>query len=414
MQLSTETVENIRFVCALIISPVLCVIGFLANVINTLILTRSWMSCSTNVYLTAVAVCDSLFIVNTAILLLWYGAGWKRNPVFAYPIPYINSSATYFSNTATWLTLFFTVERYIAVSLPMFGRRMCTQKRARYAVIAIVLTSFVISFPDYLKDEMAKPENGTDYEIVATKIKPYLNYFGYTYIIQILFVFAPMILLLVFNSLLIRSVVRANRSRKELTKQSSAASDRSVNRTTASIQRDSLTMKRPDEGQNDLNSIGNSPDVANAIEANIKTSFDITLELSTNARKLTQSRNPKVQIRKPILGEQQRITLMLIGIVLAFIVLQAPSTLSPILENLKKAELVDSGFFSGSNNFVLGSISNVLLLVNASMNFVFYSLFSAKFRQTFCMLFRSYVLHQTNQTTGQQQQRVCRSVHVLK
>lgn len=41
------------------------------------------------------------------------------------------------ASTSIWLTVAFTVERYIAVCHPMRGRLLCTEQRARRAVILV-------------------------------------------------------------------------------------------------------------------------------------------------------------------------------------------------------------------------------------------------------------------------------------
>ncbi|GAA30209.1 FMRFamide receptor [Clonorchis sinensis] len=393
----------VRFVCGKTIVPCLCFIGFFANVLNVLVLTRSWMSSSTNVYLTAVAVCDVFYLVVTYLFYLKAFQFIQRFGVYMYAVPFLRVTANLFSNTTTWLTVCFTIERYIAVSSPMLGRRFCTQQRARYAVGFLCLISFVFTFPDYLKDTVvhkSRPISGSlgkftnetsasderivDYAISDLPTKRYLILIGYDYINQILFVLVPLILLIIFNSLLIRTVIEASKDRQGLVQRSTKKPS------------NSLSVK-PEFGLQHMPSRSRSlktPAVTDALEASMQTTVELASGISQAGTKFTFSR------RRPIFGEQQRITMMLITIVIAFVLLQLPSIVPTVMENLWKAKVLEQTQIMIVYTKIYSNISNVLLVMNAAMNFVFYSLFSAKFRQTCYALF--------------QQCECCGSAHIVR
>nr|VZI53298.1 unnamed protein product [Spirometra erinaceieuropaei] len=96
----------------------------------------------------------------------------------------------------------------------------------------------------------------------------------------------------------------------------------------------------------------------------------------------------KIKPRKSGFGEQQRITIMLIAIVVAFLLLQMPSTVLNILGSLIDIDSRRKDLQFASMLIIFSNISNVLLFFNATMNFVFYSLFSLKFRTTCKALFQ--------------------------
>jgi G protein-coupled receptor 139 len=85
-------------------------------------------------------------------------------------------------------------------------------------------------------------------------------------------------------------------------------------------------------------------------------------------------------------ADQNKVTILIIATVLVFLVCQLPSALLLIYEaifplqnqNSKMAEDVILG---------LNNIANGLTAINASVNFILYSSFSEKFRQTFKELF---------------------------
>jgi len=53
------------------------------------------------------------------------------------------------SNTGVWLTVTFTVERYICVCFPMKAIVWCTPRRARHIIIAVCISAAVLTLPEF-------------------------------------------------------------------------------------------------------------------------------------------------------------------------------------------------------------------------------------------------------------------------
>lgn len=51
------------------------------------------------------------------------------------------------ASTSVWLTVTFTVERYIAVCHPIRGRMLCTESRAKRVIVAVYLICFSATLP---------------------------------------------------------------------------------------------------------------------------------------------------------------------------------------------------------------------------------------------------------------------------
>ncbi|CAH8553695.1 unnamed protein product [Schistosoma turkestanicum] len=413
-----QILNTMRLICGKILTPFLCIIGFIANIINIIILTREWMSSSTNIYLTAVSICDLFYLLFTYLFSLWLYPSVKECAPFAYSITFIHGTANLFSNTTTWLTVGFTLERYIAISLPMLGRRLCTKQRARYVVIGIFISSFTLTLPDYLKKTVQYTEQHIDqqtnltrnrqYLVVDTQFNQILTRIGYDYINQTVFVILPMILLIIFNSLLIRSVMRANHDRKILTKRHSTTTN-TTNSNVTSLKMGNLlsnsstninNMQTINNGRNySANQLNQEPTtsqmvpaiVREALEASMRTTIGITSGITQSYRPMNYQTGllPLMNMKRTKLGEQHRITLMLISIVMAFVILQLPSMVPTITINLWNAGIVQSTQYTTKCLLIYANISNVLLIINAALNFVFYSLFSARFRQTCYILLKN-------------------------
>ncbi|VDN98117.1 unnamed protein product [Rodentolepis nana] len=336
-----------RLIFAKILTPIICTIGIVVNIINIIVLTRSWMKSSTNVYLTAVSVSDMMYLFFSLLFTLYVYPAFNTSAIYMYALPTFRGIANLFSNITTWLTLSFTIERFINISYPIFGHRVCTRGKAKRIVLGVCIIAFILTFPDFLQSRIKPPldSNGTlipggRYEQTDSDYAPVLRNIGYVYINQLAFVILPFILLAVFNSLLIQKGLEAKRTRQGMSKQK----------------------------------LDRHPKAQYASKG-----LEIAKSCLTATVAVAQIRNNST--RKAIFSEQQRITVMLISIVVAFLILQTPSTVISIaIHILTEEQKADENFFSIL--VVVSNISNVLLFINATLNFVFYSLFSVKFRTT--------------------------------
>ena len=168
--------------------PIVVVFGVLGNVLNIVVLTRKWMRSSTNYYLTSLAIYDILYLVFVLTQLQ------KPNDI-------VEVCLNIASNTGVWLTLTFTIERYICVCHPMRGIVLCTPKRAKYVIVGVCIAGALVTFPEFFAETL---EDWDSYNL------------GYKNLIQTLFTYLPLTLLFAFNALLVRSVIRASRRRSAM------------------------------------------------------------------------------------------------------------------------------------------------------------------------------------------------------
>ncbi|BHF84092.1 hypothetical protein SprV_0902724200 [Sparganum proliferum] len=360
-----------RLICGKIITPIICLTGIVANSINMIVLTREWMRSSTNVYLTAVAASDLIYLTHSLLFSLQVYAGARRCSLYMYTVPIIHGTANLFSNMTTWLTVSFTIERFINISFPIFGHRFCTRRKARVAVIVVCIASFIFTFPDYLQNKVVPQTyaNGSlvpdgMYIVTSSKYHKFLTACGYAFINQTAFVILPLLLLTVFNTLLIFKVLSAHRKRRGMSKSPEEENRKGISGIRPLVAR---STPCPADGLD-----GTGAFQQRTLNAVVNTSVAVA----------------KIKPRKSGFGEQQRITIMLIAIVVAFLLLQMPSTVLNILGSLIDIDSRRKDLQFASMIIIFSNISNVLLFFNATMNFVFYSLFSLKFRTTCKALFQ--------------------------
>ena len=137
-----------RFVVQRVLMPVVIAFGIIANIINIAVLTRRSMTSSTNHYLSALAVYDVLYLALVFVIILHHYAAVASSAWYNRCRPHAMWLSNTCSNTAVWLTVTFTVERYIGVCHPMRGKVWCTPKRARIVIVVVCLAAAIITFPE--------------------------------------------------------------------------------------------------------------------------------------------------------------------------------------------------------------------------------------------------------------------------
>ena len=121
------------------LTNLIIVAGLIANALTLVVLTRPSMRTSTNSFLSALAIWDSVILACSALLIglpglpaSWAWANSYRNDgLLAFAISYIYPVALIAQTATVWLTVSFTVERYIGVHYPLKAVALCTVQRAR-------------------------------------------------------------------------------------------------------------------------------------------------------------------------------------------------------------------------------------------------------------------------------------------
>lgn len=141
--------DQSRFWIQRVAVPLLMVIGLFGNSITMIIMTRRGMRSTTNMYLAALAFVDMLYLVLTFLLGLSHYPNMAGSKYYAYwrLRPFLMMLTDACSNTSVWLTVTFTIERYIAVKYPMKGKVWCTEKRAKMMIICVFVIGTLFAAP---------------------------------------------------------------------------------------------------------------------------------------------------------------------------------------------------------------------------------------------------------------------------
>ena len=128
------------------LQPIIIIIGLLGNATSFAVFVGGGLRhLSSSVYLAALAVSDSGFLISLLIswlnyvnIDLYHFNGWCQT---------FNYLTFVFSFLSVWFVVSFTVERYIAICYPLKRQEMCTSKRAIVVVCTLsVLAALMYSF----------------------------------------------------------------------------------------------------------------------------------------------------------------------------------------------------------------------------------------------------------------------------
>lgn len=267
--------DQTRFWIQRVAVPLLMVIGLFGNSITMIIMTRRRMRSTTNMYLAALAFVDMLYLILTFLLGLSHYPNMAsyRHYLYWKLKPFLMMLTDACSNTSVWLTVTFTIERYIAVKFPIKGKLWCTEARAKMLIISVFVLGILFSAPVPFEWQVIEKNNldfikntsqaGQEVSLNDEKITLTLENtdFGrnetyktiYYWSTAVIFYFIPLFSLMLFNGFLILSVHQSRKERTRMTRRT-APSTFSISSPTCALPPSSSDSKRNFLRPNRLNS----------------------------------------------------------------------------------------------------------------------------------------------------------------
>lgn len=117
-------IKLINFYLTGVAGMTVCCLGIVGNILSFIVLTRKTMKSSTYTYLSGLAICDLLVLFTTMLLILKdtkfpeLGSLSWPDDYYLEMFPIVHPAAVTFQVTSIWLTLAFTVDRYIMICHP--------------------------------------------------------------------------------------------------------------------------------------------------------------------------------------------------------------------------------------------------------------------------------------------------------
>ena len=113
-----------RFILTLFCYPLVCLIGLVGNSLSAIVLCRKKMKNSTNFFLLALSLSDSIKLANdllfSIVITLTYCEGMTVYWIYYVLFPYAHYVSSMSLCVTAWLTVSVAVERYVMVSNQIF------------------------------------------------------------------------------------------------------------------------------------------------------------------------------------------------------------------------------------------------------------------------------------------------------
>ena len=227
--------QKLDFYLSGIILLMVCLLGLLCNLLVVVVLTHRSMRSSTNSFLLALALFDSMVLLCTTFLICFPPlSSIYSSLIFPHIVAYIYPLALLAQTCTIWITVSFTVERYIAVTHPLKASSMCTIKRARLTTALVVTISVIYNISrwfDYRSVKVYQTDelNNTapvlipntrlpKFQVMPTQLeqnKIYeTTYFSVLYLTVMCII--PILLLGTLNTFLIVAVKRSQKERRNM------------------------------------------------------------------------------------------------------------------------------------------------------------------------------------------------------
>ena len=140
---SSASIEQTIYWIRIGYTPVLVVLGTVANIITSIATMRSVLrKLSSSHYLCAISLVNSLYLIM--LLLKWLtelGYNVYHRPIMCQLTDMLCNISSFLS---IWITVALCVDRYIAISWPPESPKMCTVIRARIVITLMVVISLII------------------------------------------------------------------------------------------------------------------------------------------------------------------------------------------------------------------------------------------------------------------------------
>lgn len=382
------------------VSPIILLLGLCGNILVLLVINRKNLRGTTTcVYLTVLAIFDTLALIS-GIIPEWTNACgiFQFSSIHSFTCQLEKFVFYTASDTAIWILVAFTLDRFVAVCFPLYKRSVCVPKRSKIACVVIFSLAFLknvhvfwtrglelskpgaaiaspsivnSSFPfSSLSEVEAIKSCGKKYEFkhFESLVRPWIAFATVSVL--------PFTILAICNSMIIWALARLSKNEvKTLGTQTRGGG-------TLSQSNDIVNPKHLQESQ--------------SIQDTARSKHSSTISINHNQVSATDagiknlaSRSKTVVLRKQksTQGGQsyKQTTMMCLSASITFLVCVFPSIVM----------LIGKPYWShnsdGSNNHVYDvckAINNQLAYLNHSINFFLYCITGRKFRHELVLLFK--------------------------
>ncbi|XP_078285143.1 putative G-protein coupled receptor 139 [Rhinoraja longicauda] len=208
------------FVFERIYYPVLATVGITVNLVAIVILSRGKCGLSKCItrYLLAMALADVMVVIVEVILKRINNIYLPINILFITPICAMKIVTKIAAlDCSVWFTVAFTFDRFVAISCPNLRPRYCTERTASVVLATVCTLACLRSIPFYFIYEPRFILNNVPYFCIGTAAY-YTSplWAAYGWFDSILTPLIPICLILLFNALTIKHIIKSNKIRRAL------------------------------------------------------------------------------------------------------------------------------------------------------------------------------------------------------
>ncbi|KAK6190514.1 hypothetical protein SNE40_002369 [Patella caerulea] len=235
---SKEVVQKLTVVFVMIFTPLFAFFGSLGNILSLVVLVQNRMRNPTNFLLAALAISDLLFLIHSFIFSFIF-IYKSRDPIGGENLrrttyPYIGAYGSIVTGRiTTWLTTLLSFERFIAVRFPMRVRFLCRKQNTCIAIAVVYIVTLVAFVPFPLKYRIQYQPNSSLVILNRTALGYNLKFCAiYGTLLNILFRFLPILLLILLNIAIILAIKKTWNMRRLISKNSNHCTTYEQNRIT--------------------------------------------------------------------------------------------------------------------------------------------------------------------------------------
>lgn len=193
--------------------PSIILLGLIGNLLSCVVFLNTHLRIrSSSYYLAALATADFTFLVT--LLLVWLNntLGWKvfNKDGWCETLVYVSAVC---SSLSVWLIVAFTVERFIAVQYPLHRPHICTIARAKTIVLVLVILALASHSYSFVTAGMVMNKDGEEYCDMKVEYMETMKIISI--IDSIASLIAPLVLIIVMNTMITRNLLRFSRRFKQ-------------------------------------------------------------------------------------------------------------------------------------------------------------------------------------------------------
>jgi len=160
-----DLLHDIEIIGYRYITLIICIFGIVCNILNLCVLLQRRLKESPYTYLTGLAVADMLTLVFISPVSVVRGDYIRNEQILFDAVRFEGQIymplANYFGQVSIMITLALTIERYLFTTYPLRTRSFCKPRYARIIIAIIIVLCAMLSCPRFLFDTVNK--NFDDY-----------------------------------------------------------------------------------------------------------------------------------------------------------------------------------------------------------------------------------------------------------